>query len=113
MKKERKLISNGKRNPNYPFLKLVKWKMKGKQDLPNKVGLKEENSDMVGERKSSLDLKEIFSSRIIRQKHSKRDLRQSLFKKHQKERNQEDQEDLTKVKEVKEVKVKLVEDDIF
>jgi hypothetical protein len=125
----KKLISNGKRNPSFPFLKPVNLKIREKQESHKITGFREENSDTVGEKLRKLDHKETSSSRTTRLKLSKRGLRPSLSKKHLKERSQEvqedqevladqeDQEDSTRVKVVKELKVvkavKVVEDDIF
>lgn len=72
-KKVKKLIFNGKRNQNFPFLKLVKSKTKEKQIWPNKVGFKEENSDMVGKKERKEDQEEIFILKTIKQRSSKKD----------------------------------------
>lgn len=56
-KRGRRHTFNGKRNLNYRYLKLEKWRMKEKQDSLNKAGLKEENLDMVGERPRNQDQK--------------------------------------------------------
>lgn len=103
-KKVKRLIFNGKRSLNYPFLKQAKFKMKEKLVLPNKVGLKEENSDTVGEKLRKEVHKAILNLKTTKQRPSKRDLKLNLSKKLQKERNLEEQ-----VKERENQK----EDDIF
>lgn len=104
-KKVKRLISNGKRNPNYQFLKLVKFKMKEKPILLNKAGFKEENSDTAGGKQKKEELQEVISNlKTTKQRLSKRDLKPNLSKKLQKERNLEEQ-----VKERENQK----EDDIF
>jgi len=55
-KKDKKLIFNGKRNLNFPFLKLDKYKIKEKQEWQNKIGFKEESLDMVGNKENKVDL---------------------------------------------------------
>lgn len=103
-KKVKRLIFNGKRSLNYPFLKQAKFKMKEKLVLPNKVGLKEENSDTVGEKLRKEVHKAILNLKTTKLRPSKRDLKLNLSKKLQKERNLEEQ-----VKERENQK----EDDIF
>ncbi len=106
----KRLIFNGKRNLSCPFRKLDKLKMNEELVLPNRVGLREDRVDMVGEIIKKMDQKAISNLKITRQKLSKKDLKPNLFKKPQRA-NQEDQEDL--IREEKEVKEKLTEDDIF
>lgn len=89
-KKVKRLIFNGKRSLNYPFLKQAKFKMKEKLVLPNKVGLKEENSDTVGEKPRKEVHKAILNLKTTKQRPSKKDLKRNLSKKLQKERNLED-----------------------
>lgn len=103
-KKVKRLIFNGKRSLNYPFLKQAKFKMKEKLVLPNKVGLKEENSDTVGEKLRKEVHKAILNLKTTKQRPSKRDLKLNLSKKLQKERNLEE---LVKERENQK------EDDIF
>lgn len=89
-KKVKRLIFNGKRSLNYRFLKQAKFKMKEKLVLPNKVGLKEENSDTVGEKPRKEVHKAILNLKTTKQRPSKKDLKRNLSKKLQKERNLED-----------------------
>lgn len=103
-KRVKRLIFNGKRSLNYRFLKQAKFKMKEKLVLPNKVGLKEENSDTVGEKLRKEVHKAILNLKTTKLRPSKRDLKLNLSKKLQKERNLEEQ-----VKERENQK----EDDIF
>lgn len=103
-KKVKKLIFNGKRSLNYQFLKQVKFKMKEKLTLPNKVGFKEENSDTVGKKPEREVLKAILSLKTTKQRPSKKDLKLNSFKKLQRERNLEEA-----VRE----RENLKEDDIF
>lgn len=103
-KKVKRLIFNGKRSLNYQFLKQVKFKMKEKLTLQNKVGFKEENSDMVGKKPEREVLKAILSLKTTKQRPSKRDLKLNSSKKLQKERNLEE---LVRERE------NLKEDDIF
>ncbi len=58
-KKVKKLISNGRKNPNFLFQKLDRFKTKIKLILPNKIGWKEENLDMVGNKVNKVVQKEI------------------------------------------------------
>lgn len=53
-KKVKKPIMNGKRNLNFPFLKLDRTKTKKRLTLPDKTGACAENSDMDGETKKKL-----------------------------------------------------------
>ena len=47
-------MTNGKRNQNYTFQKLEMWKTRVKLTKRSKTGIKEESSDMVGERPKTL-----------------------------------------------------------
>lgn len=89
-KKVKRLIFNGKRSLNYRFLKQAKFKMKEKLVLPNKVGLKEENSDTVGEKPRKEVHKAILNLKTTKLRPSKKDLKLNLSKKLQKERNLEE-----------------------
>ena len=97
-KRARKLMINGRKNPNFRFLRLDRLKIKEKLELPGTIGFKEENSDMVGKIPSKLELEEALVSRTKRLKLFKKDLRLSSYKKLPREANQEDL-----VKELREV----------
>ena len=64
--------------------------MKEKLVLPNKVGLKEENSDTVGEKPRKEVHKAILNLKTTKLRPSKKDLKLNLSKKLQKERNLEE-----------------------
>lgn len=105
-KRVRRLIFNGKRNRSCRSLRQEMLRMKEKQTLPRKVGLREENSDMVGEKRNKRDQRATSSLKITKQRLSKRDSKLSSSKKPQKGRNQVEP---PKEKE----RENRIEDDIF
>ncbi len=74
-KKEKRLIYNGKRNLNFPFLKSDKCKIKKRLIKPSLIGFKEENSGMGGDKLNNLvpKVEAISDLKIIRLKLSKKD----------------------------------------
>lgn len=81
-KKVKRPINNGRKNPNFLFLKPAKSKINEKPAWPDKTGSKEESSDTDGKKRKSLEVKEEDSTlKITRQKLSKKNLRQNLSKK--------------------------------
>lgn len=72
-RKGKRLIINGKRRLNYPFHMSDKSKIKEKLVLPKKIGLKEENPDMDGNKRNKEDRDLPLGLRITRQKFFRRD----------------------------------------